>query len=404
MSMQGRMACLLLCALLLMGLPPAQARIDPLKRCTMTLSPGMIDYGQLSRVQASTRPLGPGQGPGLARGPGLIRPTGMALPSHTLFLNLVCPQPINLTMLFHAPSRDPSSFDLGGAGFYTLRVHDVRVDEQPVEIGLVTVPGEPPSTIAELLEWVPEHAWVPMRAGMQVPGSRLSAQIDVQAWVTADLTSVRDALAWEAEGIIDAEDARQFVALGLRAQAMPGACTPRLSPSTLDLGTVPRDSLRAEAASALAPRTVQLQLNCNGPTLLAVKLLDNRAGADAVGWAAGLAEPARFALAPREGGVVGVYELSFGAVSNDGQVMQVVQGNGERASNWSAHAEGAPLQRFGAQSAVYAFATPGHGMPAAVDNLSAPLQVEVQLAPASSLESSEETVLDGSVTIEIVYL
>ncbi|WP_102946826.1 DUF1120 domain-containing protein [Stenotrophomonas sp. VV52] len=404
MSMHGVAARILLCALLLAAWLPAQGRIDPLKRCTMTLSPGMIDYGQLTRAQGISRPFLPGQGPGLARGPGLIRPSGMALPAHTLFLNLVCPQPINLTMLFHAPSRDPSTFDLGGAGFYTLRVHDVGVDEQPVDIGLVTVPGEPPSTIAEVLEWVPEHAWVPMRAGMQVPGSRLSAQIDVQAWVTTDLASVRDAQAWEAEGIIDAEDARQFVALGQRAQAMPSACTPRLSPASLDLGTVPRSSLHADAATGLPPRTVQLQLNCSGPALLAVKLLDNRAGADAAGWAAGVPDPGRFAITPREGGVAGIYVLSFGAAIADGKLMQVVQGSGERASSWAVHPEGSPLQRFDAQSTVYGFAQPGHAVPAAVDNLSAPLQVDVQLAPASTLEDGDEILLDGSVTIEIVYL
>jgi hypothetical protein len=315
----------------------------------------------------------------------------------------VCPQPINLTMLFHAPSRNPYRFDFGGAGTYSLRVHDVRVDELPVEIGLVTVPGEPPSTIAEVLDWVPEHAWVPMRAGMQVPGSRLSAQIDVEAWLSADLGALRDAQVWEAEGIIDAEDARQFVALGLRAQAMPRSCTPRLTPATLDLGTVPRGSLRPDAATVLPRRTVQLQLSCSGPTLLAVKLLDNRAGADA-GWATAVPGPARFALAPREGGVAGIYTLSFGAVIMDGQTMQVLRGTGERASSWGGHAEGAPLQRFDAQSAVYSFAPPGHEVPAAVDNLSAPLHVEVQLAPTSALEAGEEVLLDGAVTLEVVYL
>lgn len=397
MNATGLPLRLLLCVVMLSPWATAQARIDPLKRCTMTLSPGLVDYGQLTPAQATPRPLA------LARGPGLIRPTGMALPVRTLFLNLVCPQPINLTMLFHAPSRTPYQYDFGGAGGYTLRVHDVRVDEQPVDIGLVTVPGEPPGSIAKLLEWLPEHAWVPMRAGMQVPGSRLSAQIDVETWVTTDLSALRDAQVWEAEGIIDAEDARQFAALGLRAQAMPRSCTPRLTPSTLELGTVPRSSLDPEVATVLPRRSVQLQLNCSGPTLLAVKLLDNRASADAR-WAATVPGPARFALAPREGGVAGIYTVSFGAVIADGQAVQVLRGTGERASSWSGQDEGTPLQRFDAQSAVYAFAAPGHVAPVAVDTLSAPLDVEVRLAPTSALEAGEEVLLDGGVTVEIVYL
>jgi len=397
MSIHGQAVRLMLLLLLLATGGAAQARIDPLKRCTMTLSPGMIDYGQLTSVQATPLPLA------LSRGPGLIRPTGIPLPARTLFLNLVCPQPINLTMLFHAPSRNSSQYDFGGGGGYILRVHDVRVDELPVDIGLVTVPGEPPTTIAERLEWLPEHAWVPMRAGMQVPGSRLSAQIDVETWVSADLAALRDAQVWEAEGIFDAEDARQFAALGLRAQAMPRSCTPRLTPSVLELGTVPRSSLHADAAYAMPRRTVQLQLNCSGPTRLAVKLLDNRAGTEA-GWAADIPGPARFALAPRGGGVAGIYLLSFGAVIMDGQTMQVLRGTGERADNWSGQEEGAPLQRFDAHAAVYAFAAPGQVVPGAIDNLSAPLQVDVQLAPTSALEAGEEVLLDGGVTVEIVYL
>lgn len=399
MSATSVVTRLLLCALMLGGWTTAQARIDPLKRCTMTLSPALIDYGQLIPLQATTLPLG------LARRPGLTRPAGMALPARTLFLNLVCPQPINLTMLFHAHSRDPYQFDFGGAGGYTLRVHDVRVDELPADIGLVTVPGEPPSSTAEVLEWLPEHAWVPVRAGRQVSGSRLSAQIDVETWLTADLGAVRDAQVWEAQGLINAEDARAFTALDLRAEAMPRSCTARLTPATLKLGTVPRSSLDADAATALARRSVQLQLNCSGLTLLALKLLDNRAGAGtAGGWAADIPDPARFALAPREGGVAGVYTLSLGVAIADGQTLQRLRGNGERAGSWTAEEEGAPLERFDAQNAVYAFALPGHVLPAAVDNLSAPLHVDVQLAPTSALGAGEEIMLDGAVTIEITYL
>ncbi len=399
MSATGLALRMLLCTLLLTTAATAQARIDPLKRCTMTLSPALIDYGQLVPLQATTLPLG------LARRPGLTRPAGMALPTRTLFLNLVCPQPINLTMLFHAHSRDPYQFDFGGAGGYTLRVHDVRVDELPADIGLVAVPGEPPSRIAEVMEWSPEHAWVPVRVGRQISGSRLSAQIDVQTWLTADLGAVRDAQVWETQGLVNAEDAREFAALDLRAEAMPRSCTPRLTPATLELGTVPRSSLDPEAATALARRSVQLQLNCNGPTLLALKLLDNRAGGGAAaGWAAAVPGPARFALGTGGGGIAGVYALSMGAVIADGQALQVLRGNGERASTWSAYEEGAPLQRFDAQSAVYAFAMPGHVMPAAVDNLGATLHVDVQLAPTTALGAGEEVLLDGAVTIEMVYL
>ena len=120
MSIHGQAVRLMLLLLLLATGGAAQARIDPLKRCTMTLSPGMIDYGQLTSLQATPLPLA------LSRGPGRIRPTGIPLPARTLFLNLVCPQPINLTMLFHAPSRNPSQYDFGGGGGYILRVHDVK--------------------------------------------------------------------------------------------------------------------------------------------------------------------------------------------------------------------------------------------------------------------------------------
>ena len=102
--------------------------------------------------------------------------------------------------------------------------------------------------------------------------------------------------------------------------------------------------------------------------------------------------------------MAGVYALSLGAVMADGQALQVLRGNGERASTWGTQEEGAALQRFDAQSAVYAFAMPGHVMPAAVDNLSAALHVDVQLAPTTALGAGEEVLLDGAVTIEITYL
>lgn len=379
-----------LCCLLLALCTPALARIDPLRRCTLTLSPAVVDYGQVSA------------GTGLQLG----RQAGVVLPTRTLHLNLVCPQPVNLTMLYHAPSLDPLRFDLGGAGFYTLRVHDVRVDEVAAEIGMVTVPGEPPSVIAETLAWSPERAWVPMHAGRQTPGSTLSALIDVETTLTAGVGAIRDAQVWEAGGNIDVEDAREFVRLDLRAQATPGACMPRLTPGALDLGTVQRASLRTDAANPLPRRSVQLQVNCSGPTRMALKLLDNRAGADpaTTAWVAGLPDDVRFALNRRGGGVVGVYALSFGAVMADGQAMQVLRGTGEQAVDWSPQADGAALQRYDVQGAVYAFSPPGRTAPAPLTEMSAPLQVDVQLAPSSMVEAGTEVLIDGSVTIEMVYL
>lgn len=375
--------------LLMAAALPAQARIDPLKRCTLTLSPAEIDHGQVSHRQSA-----------------LVRQAGIVLPSRTLFLNLVCPQPINLTMLFHAPSLDPRRFDFGGGGAYTLRVHDVRVDGLPALIGLVTVPGEPPTDIAEQMAWAPEHAWVPIRVGMQAPGSTLSALIDVDAVLDDSVNRIREARVFEVQGMVDVEDARESVTLTMRAEATPRSCTPRLTPGTLDLGTVSRTTLRQDAATALVQRSVQLQLNCSGPTLLGVKLLDNRGGASvaASSWAGVLPQPARFALSPREGGVAGVYALSLGAVIADGQMKQVLQGTGEVAAQWRVHEDGAPLQRFDAQSTVYAFGDPGHVAPVPVENLSVPINVDVQLAPASQLAGHTEVLLDGSVTIEIVYL
>jgi hypothetical protein len=379
-----------LCCVLLALCTPALARIDPLRRCTLTLSPAMVDYGQVSANV----------------GVQLQKQAGVVLPTRTVHLNLACPQPINLTMLFHAPSLDPMRFDFGGAGFYTLRVHDVRVDAVAADIGRVTVPGEPPSEVAETLIWSPERAWVPVRAGLQVSGSTLSALIDVQTTLTAGVGSIRDAQAWEAGGNIDVEDAREFVRLDLRAHATPGSCTPRLTPAALDLGAVQRAALRTDAANPLPRRSVQLQVNCSGPTRMAVKLLDNRAGSDpaGAGWVAAVHADARFALTRRAGGVVGVYALSFGAVMADGQPMQLLRGTGEQASDWGALEEGAALERFDARGAVYSFSPPGRTTPVPMIELSAPLQVDVQLAPSSLLEATSEVLIDGSVTIEMVYL
>lgn len=375
--------------LLAMSLP-ALARIDPTKRCTMTLSPASIDYGQV--VQRA--------------GAAQTRQGGIALPVRTLLLNLVCPQAINLTLFYHAPSLDPDRFDLGGGGFYVLRVRDVRVDTFPVEIGLVTVPGEAPSRIADTLTWTPEHAWVPMRAGMQVPGNALSALIDVETVITRDLGSIREAQIWEAGGNLDAEDAREFLRLDLRAEATPHACMPRLTPSELDLGGVSRATLQPDAGTPLATRSVELQLTCSGPTRLALKLLDNRAGAAAAGlaWAAGVADEERFALPAREGPAVGVYALSLGPASAGGQTMQLVRGSGESPRDWRVQEEGTRLQRFDAQSSVYGFARIGHAAPAPVTEITTSLNVDVQLAPSSSLDATSEILLDGALTVEIVYL
>ena len=309
-------------------------------------------------------------------------------------------------MLFHAPSQDPTRFDFSGAGFYQLRIHDVRVDGVAAEVGLVTVPGEPPGEVGETLYWLPEHAWVPVRAGMQAPGSTLSALIDVETTFTAGVSSIRDAQVWEASGTLDVEDTREFVRLDLRAQATPGACTPRLAPAVLDMGTMSAGSLRADAATALPRRSVQLQVNCSGPTLLAVKLLDNRADRDAgnASWAAGVLPASRFALTRREGGTVGLYALSFGAVMADGQLVRVLRGEGESANEWSALDDGAALQRFDAHASVYAFSPPGRIAPMALTEMNAPLNVDVQLAPSSLLDTTTEVLIDGSVTLEMVYL
>lgn len=126
-------------------------------QCTMQLSEPVVDYGRL-------------YGSDISR----------TFPTRTVQLTVVCPTAMDLTVFYRgAAASQPDRFQLANQGLFALRLHDVTVDGQPVDLGDVPSTGAAPSTIAPVQPLVPARGLAPYRNGLLVLGTMLSATVDV---------------------------------------------------------------------------------------------------------------------------------------------------------------------------------------------------------------------------------
>ncbi|MCM7588019.1 DUF1120 domain-containing protein [Enterobacter chuandaensis] len=195
----------------------------------------------------------------------------------------------------------------------------------------------------------------------------------------------------------------------------PAACEASITGGEIiDYGHIPAQSLSPDEMTLLAPRTTGFTVVCQAPTRLGFKATDNRMstrltdnstvitldngavwtplymhglGTDSQGnkiggWSASLTQT----MLDTVSGPVAMYTTTNGMIWHEYP---------NRILNFLDRPD---------QKTIYAFSQPDTLSPVAFRSLSATLDVQAMIAQASTLDLSQPVTLDGSITVEMVYL
>lgn len=348
--------------------------------CNLSVGPGDVDFGQYNRTTLQ---------PAAGR---------LALPIRHLNLNLVCEAEQNLTLVYRAAETSTQGFMLGRLGVYQLSVLQASVDGQPVQWAqLNTAQSLSSSTWVGVLK--DDRALQPVRAGSVVRGRQLTAQVEISATLDVSVRDSKDAHTWQAHGAF--EIAGQHREVHLRTGFAPAACRPALSDGgRVDFGRISQGQLNRETITSFSRQTA-LQVDCDAATRFALRAVDNRAGTVAARLPAPL--PALFGIGRGHTGLpLGGFTVRLGAgTGRDGTTSSALSGDCA-AQVWH-QAPDMLLQHDGRLSAFKRVHSPG-SLPGTWQGLSIPLTIDLHLAPARLLDLRQETPIDGSATLEIIYL
>ncbi|CAI2418064.1 DUF1120 domain-containing protein [Serratia proteamaculans] len=205
------------------------------------------------------------------------------------------------------------------------------------------------------------------------------------------------------------------------------ACTPTLSGGgTIDFGDIKTDTLKQDDYTALPEKQIDITITCDGPTKIALHAINNRIGSMGAGGSGGdtTGEPASRGpdgTAPVVGlGMdgntkIGSYSLAMKNtyVTADGGAPNVLTLNqatsGTTAGHWM-YSPKQSLYKYGWPNSLVSWGPPISGTSGvlskvvAVKTMSTTLSVLAYINKASALDLTKPIKLDGSTTLEVVYL
>ncbi|SFX51759.1 MULTISPECIES: DUF1120 domain-containing protein [Pseudomonas] len=370
-----------LCMWLLLGIAgTAQA----LEECQLNVSEAQVDFGLMNRLAqhdgAPERLLG----------------------ERRLSVNVNCPQAEDLSLFYRALAATPQRLQFTEHGSYAIEVGNAVLDGRAVELGLLTAAGQPPVMSATVLEWRPGHGIAPIEQGAVLMGKTLSLQLTLRAWAGVAAIQARDATTWEVSGMLYGASHGRYRELTLRAHFAPVACLPTLSDhGVVDYGTLYAKDLSATNETPLPTRTLRLNVSCDAPIRFGLRMKDNRDGS-----ATGGTDETAYGLdldASRN--KIGRFYLTIdpGEFSADSFPTLYRTDSTSNGVAWSSStARQIPM----AANSLLGF-TDKTGVttgPVSIQTLTGTMRIKTYLAPMQSLDLRDVVRINGSGTLEIVYL
>ncbi|WP_371915700.1 DUF1120 domain-containing protein [Pseudomonas sp. BTN1] len=370
-----------LCMWLLLGIAgTAQA----LEECQLNVSEAQVDFGLMNRLAqhdgAPERLLG----------------------ERRLSVNVNCPQAEDLSLFYRALAATPQRLQFTEHGSYAIEVGNAVLDGRAVELGLLTAAGQPPMMSATVLEWRPGHGIAPIEQGAVLMGKTLSLQLTLRAWAGVAAIQARDATTWEVSGMLYGASHGRYRELTLRAHFAPVACLPTLSDhGVVDYGTLYAKDLSATNETPLPTRTLRLNVSCDAPIRFGLRMKDNRDGS-----ATGGTDETAYGLdldASRN--KIGRFYLTIdpGEFSADSFPTLYRTDSTSNGVAWSSStARQIPM----AANSLLGF-TDKTGVttgPVSIQTLTGTMRIKTYLAPMQSLDLRDVVRINGSGTLEIVYL
>lgn len=180
--------------------------------------------------------------------------------------------------------------------------------------------------------------------------------------------------------------------LSVGGHIQPGACSLALgNGGTVDLGTILRKDLKEAEENGFA-HSINMKIHCEAPTKVAFRVLDNRAET------AALAN--MFGLGASGGKNVGAFSISFKEkiVGDDTELLVPLVDFSDKGSNWETG-----WGAIKARPHLTSWAKLGQGLPQAFRSIYTWLDFRIEIVPVN-LDLSQEIAIDGSATMELVYL
>lgn len=184
--------------------------------------------------------------------------------------------------------------------------------------------------------------------------------------------------------------AASSVDLTVKGLITPSACTPSLSSGgVIDHGKISAKDLKPDSTTPLDIHTLQMEITCNGATLLALKGTDNQGS------------KSDYSLGMVDGKKLGKFALQLINATADGAAITplVSSNNGLTWMDLLSDEEWPPsyLASFGDRST-------GNWAPSPVMHVSVDLPVHTHIYATAGMDLTKDIPLNGSATIEVKYL
>jgi len=366
---------------LLMGVVSAAHAMD---ECQLNVSDPLVDFGLMSRIAQDDS--------------ALERPLG----ERRLSLTFSCPDAEDMSLFYRALAANPQRLQFTEHGSYILQASSGVLDGRSVELGLLPARGQPPSSSGAVLDWRPGHGIAPLQHGAVLLGKHFSLQLTLRAWADTAATHVRDATTWEVAGTLYDGKHGRYRELTLRAHFAPVACQPSLSDhGIVDYGTLMAKDLNTTLETPLPGKTLRFGVQCDAPTRFALRMHDNRQGS-ATG---GVDETAYGLDLDASHNKIGRFYLTIDPAEFNADTFRSLYRT-DSTSNGAAWSSSSQRQIPMAANSYMGFTDKAGNTlgPVALRNLSGTVRIKTYLAPTQSLDLRHVVRINGSGTLEIIYL
>ncbi|MCM7588020.1 DUF1120 domain-containing protein [Enterobacter chuandaensis] len=196
----------------------------------------------------------------------------------------------------------------------------------------------------------------------------------------------------------------------------PAACQANITGGeTIDYGNIPANSLTTDAVTLLPAKQTAFTLTCDAPAKLGFRVIDNRAASKMTSGEGFIMDSGisyNYSVlnglgVDAKGNNIGgwmaeLINLTRDAESNNGIVTSLDDGVTWRKS--AVYSDKFGLYSMDSVNRLVSVTDAGGSVPVAFSTLTGTLSVQTAINPASTLDLSQPVTLDGSITVEMVYL
>ena len=195
--------------------------------------------------------------------------------------------------------------------------------------------------------------------------------------------------------------AASTVDLSVKGQVTPKACTPLLSSGgMIDYGKISQHDLNLDKGTRLPIKQLQVRIGCNAPARFALRMRDNRNGSATVN------SEIYYGLGfDNSGNRIGLYSMTFDPRKTLVDSTSLIYGTESTTGGLAWRTANLNTIEIGANSYLgFTETKDSVAGPSAIQVLISTVKVEAVINARQNLDLSTDTPLDGSATLEVLYL